>query len=136
MVVYRLGQAAQVLGVSVDTVRRYADSGKLASSRTPGGQRTIDGRALARFAESQHDGRASGRSSARNRLLGIVTRVVQDKVAAQVELRCGPFRVVAILSREAVDSLGLAPGVLANAVVKATNVVVELVDVADAGGDA
>ena len=132
---YRLGQAAQVLGVSVDTVRRYADSGKLASSRTRGGQRRIDGLALARFAESQGDARASGRSSARNRLFGVVTRVVQDRVAAQVEMRCGPFRIVAILSREAVESLGLAPGVLANAVVKATNVVVELVEIPDSAED-
>jgi molybdopterin-binding protein len=127
MVTYRLGQAAKVLGVSVDTVRRYADSGKLKSRRTRGRHRLVDGAHLARLADSLDAERATGAaSSARNHLLGIVTRVVSDKVAAQVELRCGPFRVVSLLTREAADALGLAPGVMAYAVVKATNVVVEL----------
>jgi molybdopterin-binding protein len=124
---YRLGQAARVLGVSVDTVRRYADSGRLKTTRTRGQQRLVDGADLARLAERLDEDRQGGAdSSARNHLLGIVTRVVSDKVAAHVELRCGPFRVVALLTRESVDALGLAPGVLAYAVVKATNVVVEL----------
>jgi molybdopterin-binding protein len=134
MVTYRLGQAARLLGVSVDTVRRYADSGKLAGPRTRGQQRLVDGKALARLAE-QLEPEVDGEqvSSARNHLLGIVTRVVKDRVAAQVELRCGPFRVVSLLTRESVDSLGLAPGVMAWAVVKATHVVVELAtDVAPA----
>jgi len=128
MVTYRLGQAARLLGVSVDTVRRYADSGRLPTTRTAGQQRLVDGVELARLAESldEEDLAAGGISSARNHLLGIVTRVVRDKVAAQVELRCGPFRVVSLLTREAVDALSLAPGVMAHAVVKATNVVVEL----------
>ncbi|HLQ36267.1 MAG TPA: TOBE domain-containing protein [Planctomycetota bacterium] len=127
MVRYRLGQAARVLGVSVDTVRRYADSGRLRSWRSRGRHRLVDGVHLARLAESLDEQAAGGlASSARNHLLGIVTRVVRDKVAAQVELRCGPFRVVSLLTREAVDALGLAPGVMACAVVKATNVVVEL----------
>jgi len=126
MIQHRLGQAARVLGVSVDTVRRYADSGRLESARTPGGQRMIDGACLARFAESlEEDDAGETVSSARNHLLGIVTRVVRDKVAAQVEMRCGPYRLVSLLTREAVDSLELEPGVLVNAVVKATNVVVE-----------
>lgn len=126
---YRLGQAARVLGVSVDTVRRHADEGRLKATRTRGGQRLVDGADLARFAQGlDEEGEARGDSSARNHLLGIVTRVLTDKVAAHVELRCGPFRVVALLTREAVDSLGLAPGVLVNAVVKATNVVVELAE--------
>ncbi len=125
---YRLGQAARVLGVSVDTVRRYVDSGRLGSQRTRGKQRLVDGADLARLAETLEEEDVDGEqvSSARNHLLGIVTRVVKDKVAAQVELRCGPFRIVSLLTRESVDSLGLAPGVLAYAVVKATNVVVEL----------
>jgi molybdopterin-binding protein len=127
MVSYRLGQAAKVLGVSVDTVRRHADSGRLKSTRTRGQHRLVDGATLARLAESLDAAAPDGAaSSARNRLLGIVTRVVRDKVAAQVELRCGPFRVVSLLTRESVDALGLEPGVLAYAVVKATNVVVEL----------
>jgi len=128
MVTYRLGPAARLLGVSVDTVRRYADSGRLNAARTRGQHRLIDGADLARLAESLHEDRAGGDSSARNRLLGIVTRVVSDKVAAQVELRCGPFRIVSLLTSEAVESLGLAPGVMACAVVKATNVVVELAE--------
>jgi molybdopterin-binding protein len=130
MVSYRLGQAARVLGVSVDTVRRYADSGRLTGARTTGQQRLIDGVSLAKLAESlevlEGDDDGEQLSSARNHMLGIVTRVVKDKVAAQVEMRCGPFRVVSLLTRESVDELGLAPGVLACAVVKATNVVVEL----------
>lgn len=124
---YRLGQAARILGVSVDTVRRYADAGRLATVRTPGQQRLVDGRTLARFAESTDAEQArESESSARNHMLGIVTHVVRDKVAAQVEMRCGPFRIVSLLTRESVDSLGLEPGVMVNAVVKATNVVVEL----------
>ena len=127
MVAYRLGQAARVLGVSVDTVRRHADAGRLKTSRTSGQQRLVDGADLARLAESiDVDGGGDPGSSARNHLLGIVTRVVTDKVAAHVEMRCGPFRVVSLLTRESVDELGLAPGVLVNAVIKATNVVVEL----------
>ena len=127
MPAYRLGQAARLLGVSVDTVRRHADAGRLQTTRTEGGHRMVDGADLARFAESsdgQTDG--AGSSSARNHLEGIVTRVVADRVVAQVELRCGSFRVVSLMTREAVDRLGLAPGVLATAVIKATNVVVEL----------
>jgi len=124
---YRLGQAARLLGVSIDTVRRHADSGRLETTRTRGGHRLVDGADLARLAESLGEDRGGrGESSARNHLTGIVTRVVRDKAAAQVELRCGPFRVVSLLTREAVDALGLAPGVMAHAVVKATNVVVEL----------
>jgi molybdopterin-binding protein len=124
---YRLGQAAKVLGVSVDTVRRHADSGRLRSTRTRGRHRLIDGAQLAGLAESlDAEAEADAASSARNHLLGIVTRVVRDKVAAQVELRCGPFRIVSLLTREAVDSLRLSRGVMAYAVVKATNVVVEL----------
>lgn len=127
---YRLGQAAKLLGVSVDTVRRLADAGELKTVRSKGQQRLVDSVALARFAETWEgeDGEADEgfASSARNHMLGIVTRVVADRVAAQVELRCGPFRVVSLITRESVDKLGLKPGVMAYAVVKATNVVVEL----------
>ncbi|MEQ8763223.1 MAG: helix-turn-helix transcriptional regulator [Planctomycetota bacterium] len=126
MASYRLGQAARVLGVSVDTVRRHADAGRLKTTRTKGQHRLVDGADLARLAETlELDEEAEGGSSARNHLLGIVTRVVADKVAAQVEMRCGPFRVVSLLTRESVDDLGLEPGVLVRAVIKATNVVVE-----------
>lgn len=141
MVAYRLGHAARILGVSVDTVRRLADDGRLKTTRSKGGQRLVDGARLAKLAETIDDDPAfAAVSSARNHLLGIVTRVVRDKVAAQVELRCGPFRLVALVTRESVDSMKLQPGTMAYAVVKATNVVVELADAAvaamAAGGDA
>lgn len=127
MLQYRLGEAARVLGVSVDRVRRFADEGRLRSERTAGGQRLIDGADLARLADAlDEEDEGDGGSSARNHLLGIVTRVVADTAAAHVEMRCGPFRVVSLLTRESVDQLGLAPGVLVRAVIKATNVVVEL----------
>lgn len=129
MVSYRLGQAARILGVSVDTVRRLADAGKLRTTRTRGGQRLVDGARLAKLAETIDDDPEFARvSSARNHLLGIVTKVVRDKVAAQVELRCGAFRMVALVTRESVDSMRLQAGMMAYAVVKATNVVVELAD--------
>jgi molybdopterin-binding protein len=124
---YRLGQAARILGVSVDTVRRYVDAGRLATVRSAGRQRLVEGRDLSRFADSlEAESARESESSARNHMFGIVTRVVTDKVAAQVEMRCGPFRIVSLLTRESVVALGLEPGVLVNAVVKATNVVVEL----------
>jgi molybdopterin-binding protein len=126
---YRIGQAAEVLGVSVDTVRRWIDGGRLAATRDDGGPRLVDGAALAAFAVELHEGAApdgGGASSARNSFPGIVTRVVKDEVAAQVEVQAGPHRVVSLMTREAVDELGLAPGVRVVAVVKATNVVVEI----------
>jgi molybdopterin-binding protein len=126
---YKIGEVAGLLGVSVDSVRRLADSGQLSTIRTPGGQRVVDGRQLARFmAKVPSDAKAEptvGRS-ARNHFPGIVTRVVKDRVAAQVEIQAGPHRLVSLITREAVDELGLAPGMRAIAVVKATNVIVEL----------
>jgi molybdopterin-binding protein len=126
---YRIGQAAELLGVSVDTVRRWADAGRLGTTRTEGGQRVVDGAALAEFMAGhwhlpEHDDVIA--QSARNRFQGIVTRVVKDEIVAKVELQAGPYRVVSLMTREAADELGLAPGVLAVAAVKATNVVVEL----------
>ena len=127
---FRMGEAANLLGVSPDTVRRWADAGRLATERTTGGHRTVAGTELARLAQDlaaeaaskQADGPAL---SARNRFTGLVTQVVRDGVMAQVEIQAGPHRVVSLLSAEAVDDLSLEPGVLAVAVVKATNVVVE-----------
>lgn len=126
---YRISQAARLLGVSPDTVRRWADGGRLHASRDHSGQRVIDGAELARFASSLSQsgelGATSGHS-ARNRFTGIVTKVTKDGVMAQVEMQAGPFRVVSLISREAADELGLAAGVVAVASVKATNVTLEL----------
>ena len=126
---YRVGEVADLLGVSVDTVRRLGDAGRLPYRATAGGQRVVDGKALAAFMEEQ--ARAPEPDvivarSARNRMPGIVVRVVRDKVAAQVEIQAGPHRIVSLMTREAADELGLAPGVRAIAAVKSTNVVVEL----------
>jgi molybdopterin-binding protein len=126
---YRPGQIAELLGVSVDTVRRLVDSGKLAVERTEAGQRVVSGVELARFLTEQHhrpDPEPIVGQSARNRFTGIVTRVVRDTVAAQVELQAGPHRIVSLMTREAADELGLEPGVLAVASIKSTNVVVEV----------
>jgi len=125
----RIGQAAELLGVSADTVRRWADDGRLPTRRTTGGQRIVDGAALAALAVEQAKTPEAGTivgQSARNRFTGIVTRVVKDKVAAQVEIQAGPHRVVSLMTREAADELGLEPGALAVAAVKATNVVIEV----------
>jgi len=126
---YRIGQAAELLGVSADTVRRWVDDGRIASTRTEGGRRLIDGAALAEFAAAhtpEHGTDVVVGRSARNRFPGIVIRVVKDTVTAQVEIQSGPHRVVSLMTREAADELGLAPGVLAVAAVKATSVVVEI----------
>lgn len=129
MTTYRIAEAAALLGVSDDTVRRWVDHGRLAAS-SDGGRTVIRGRDLAELAESLADepDREATRAasvSARNRLTGIVTRVKKDTVMAQVELICGPYRVVSLMSTDAADELGLEPGVRAIASVKSTNVVVE-----------
>ena len=128
---YRVAEAAELLGVSADTVRRWSDSGKLASSRDAAGRRVIEGPALAELAAQLGRGPGTevgptGGHSARNRFPGIVTKVTKDLVMAQVEMQVGPFRVVSLMSREAADDLGLAPGVAAVASVKSTSVTVEL----------
>lgn len=129
MASYKIGDVAELLGISVDSVRRLTDSGRLATVRTTGGQRLVDGRQLARFmakAPADVKPETTVSRSARNHFQGIVTRVVKDRVMAQVELQAGPYRLVSLISREAADELGLVPGVRAVAVVKATNVMVEL----------
>ena len=125
---YRLGPAAKMLGVSVDTVRRMVDDGRLVAVRSSGGQRLIDGESLAAIAKPKRGDRreASVKQSARNRFPGIITRVIKDRVAAQVEIQAGPYRLVSLITRDAVDELDLKPGMPAVAVVKATNVHVEL----------
>jgi molybdopterin-binding protein len=126
---FRPGAAAQLLGVSVDTVRRWADSGRLPTRRSAGGQRVIDGADLARFvaeAPPAPEPETFSAQSARNRFTGIVTRVEKDGVTAVVEIQAGPHRIVSLMTREAADDLQLAPGELAVAAVKATNVVIEV----------
>lgn len=125
--------AADVLGVSDDTVRRWIEAGRLEPAGSPGARRAVDGASLARLAlelaEHGDAGVDQGRAasvSARNRMRGIVTRVVRDTVMAQVDLVCGPYRVVSLMSTEAAEQLALEPGVVAIASVKSTNVVVEL----------
>jgi len=124
----RIGQAAELLQVSADTVRRLVDSGKIKTARSVGGQRQIDRAALARYMAAQPRPEAPQvvSESARNRFPGIVTRVIKDGVAAQIEMQAGPYRIVSLITRESADELGLKPGVVAVASVKATNVVIEL----------
>ncbi|WP_433187687.1 TOBE domain-containing protein [Actinoallomurus sp. CA-150999] len=127
MTMFRIGEVASVLGVSADTVRRLVDAGRLPATRDGGGRRRVDGADLAEFVRGQTPNtHGKPTSSARNRLWGIVTEVVRDTVMAHVEITAGPYRVVSLVSREAADELGLQVGVLAVAVIKSTNVVVEI----------
>jgi molybdopterin-binding protein len=125
----RIRDAAVFLGVSDDTVRRWVDAGALAHEVDESRRKVIDGRVLAEFAQSMAnpmpDPSEVGRS-ARNRFVGLVTRIDSDKVMSQVEMQCGPFRVVSLMSTEGVRELGLEPGSIAVAVVKATTVIVEV----------
>lgn len=125
---YRISQAASLLGVSDDTVRRWIDSGRLTADAS-GGPAVVDGADLAEVAQQiavvPEVGSAVA-ESARNRITGLVTRVVKDTVMAQVDLQCGPFRVVSLMSAEAATELQLEPGVTAVASVKSTHVVVEV----------
>ncbi|WP_327185560.1 TOBE domain-containing protein [Streptomyces sp. NBC_01334] len=123
---YRIGDAVALLGVSADTVRRLVDGGKLTAERDELGRRIIPGPALAAYVRQVHRAEwGSTGSSARNRLSGIVPEMLLGDVSAQVEIQAGPFRVVALVSRESADELELEPGVPAVAVIKSTNVVVE-----------
>ncbi|WP_328779921.1 helix-turn-helix transcriptional regulator [Streptomyces canus] len=122
---YTIGQAARLLGVSPDTARRWADAGRVATHRDEAGRRLIDGKDLAAFsvelAKSGGDEETSY-TSVRNAFPGIVTAVKLGDVAAQVEIQAGPHRLVSLLTREAVEELGLEVGVEATARVKSTNV--------------
>ncbi|NKE09835.1 MULTISPECIES: TOBE domain-containing protein [Kocuria] len=129
MTAISVSQAAHFLGVSDDTVRRWVTSGRLTASKQDGGQTVIDGLELAELVKSlatQPEDPTHVASSARNRMVGLVTAVTSDKVMSQVEMQCGPHRVVSLMSTEAVRDLGLEPGSVATAVVKSTNVMVEV----------
>ncbi|MFJ8074222.1 molybdopterin-binding protein [Streptomyces sp. NPDC096176] len=124
---YTIGQAARLLGVSPDTARRWADAGRVATHRDEGGRRLIDGRDLAAFSIEVAQGGGSSDedtpyTSARNAFPGIVTAVKLGDVAAQVEIQAGPHRLVSLLTREAVEELGLEVGMQATARVKSTSV--------------
>lgn len=124
----RISEAARFLGVSDDTVRRWTENGTLTAQKDPAGRLAVDGLELATLARDQShlpDDPARVGSSARNRFVGLVTGITADKVMAQVELQCGPFRVVSLMSSEAVRDLGLELGSVATAVVKATTVIIE-----------
>jgi molybdopterin-binding protein len=124
----RIKDAAVLLGVSDDTVRRWIDGGSLVAHKDESGRKVIAGDVLAEFA-SEHaappvDPLGVG-SSARNRFVGLVTKVTADKVMAEVQMQCGPFTVVSLMSSASAAELGLEPGKLAVAVVKATTVIIE-----------
>ena len=134
MPLYRIREAADLLGVSYDTMLRWADGGRIEKTTDEAGRLAVDGAALARFARERAEAAATtpangapvAAHSARNRFTGLVTRVVKDTVMAHVEIQAGPHRFVSLLSREAADELALEPGMLAVAAVKATNVSVEI----------
>jgi molybdopterin-binding protein len=125
----RIGQAAELLGVGVDTLRRWEADGRLTTVRSAGGQRTVPipelSRLLAERRRASPD-RAIVAQSARNRFAGIVTRIDRDRVAAVVEVLAGPHRLVSLMTAEAIDELELAVGDEAICVVKATQVIVEI----------
>ncbi|HEY5488239.1 MAG TPA: TOBE domain-containing protein [Candidatus Limnocylindrales bacterium] len=125
----RIGDAAEMLGVSVETVRRWAKDGRLLVVRTGGGQRLVTRADVARLAAERRRGTAERpivAQSARNRFPGVVTRVEKDRVAAVVEVQAGPHRLVSLMTAEAVEELNLKVGDEAICVVKATNVIVEI----------
>lgn len=121
----RIAEAAELLGVSDDTVRRWLDAGQLTAGPPAAGPRTVDGASVARLMAAQAGEQPPSTQSARNRFPGVITRVEKDGVMALVEIQAGPHRVTSLLSRESAEELGLEPGMPATAVVKSTSVVIE-----------
>lgn len=127
----RISHAAELLGVSDDTMRRWISQGRVPAERDAVGKQVIPGAELARLAQELAAEKAGDadtglhRRSARNALTGLVTKVTSDKVMSQVELQCGPYRIVSLISTEAVNDLGLEVGSIASAVIKSTNVTIE-----------
>lgn len=123
----RIGQAATLLGVSVDTIRRWGEEGRIETVRSIGGQRLVALSEVRRLLEERRPAPVPvARSSARNQMEAVVTSVVADRAAATVEMQAGPFRLVALTTAESVEELDLRPGTAVVASVKATNVVVGL----------
>jgi molybdopterin-binding protein len=123
---YRIGQAAEAIGVRVETLRRWERAGKLTTVRTSGGQRLVPAAEVARLIAERRAERAPSAASRRNAFPGVVTKVTLDTVSALVEIQAGPHRVVSLITREAADELGLEPGMEATATVKATSVMIEV----------
>jgi molybdopterin-binding protein len=124
---YRIGEAAKLLGVRVETLRAWERAGKIQTRRTPGGQRMIPESEVARvLSERRADKPVAAHTSRRNAFPGVITKVTKDKVSALVEIQAGPYRVVSLITREAADELRLKPGMEATATVKATSVMVEV----------
>jgi molybdopterin-binding protein len=123
---YRIGEAAEMLGVRVETLRRWERDGKLTTARTRGGQRLVPTSEVARLLAERRERPRVTAGSVRNRFPGVVTEIRRDKLAATVEILAGPHRILAFITREAVDEMGLKPGAHAVATVKATNVMVEV----------
>ncbi|MGZ5291112.1 MAG: TOBE domain-containing protein [Actinomycetota bacterium] len=123
---YRIGEAAELLGVRVETLRRWERNGRLRTERTLGGQRLVPAVEVARLLAERRERPRVRSASVRNRFPGIVTEVKRDELAATVEILAGPHRVLAFVTREAVDEMGLEPGMRAVATVKATNVMLEV----------
>jgi molybdopterin-binding protein len=122
---YRVGEAAEILGVRVETLRRWERDGKLTTTRTSGGQRLVSPSEVARLLARRERPRVTA-GSVRNRFPGVVTEIKRDSLAATVELLSGSNRILAFVTREAVDEMGLEPGMRAVATVKATNVMLEV----------
>jgi molybdopterin-binding protein len=123
---YRIGEAAELLGVRVETLRRWELDGKLKVRRTAGGQRLVPATEVARLLAERRGQRPIASASQRNRFAGIITEVKKDGLAATVEIQAGPNRILAFITREAADEMRLKPGMQAVAAVKATNVTIEL----------
>ncbi|MFJ9343495.1 molybdopterin-binding protein [Streptomyces sp. NPDC101733] len=131
MPTYSIGQAANLLCVSPETVRRWTDAGRLPALRGKDGNRAVDGAVLAAFAKERAQGlhpvpETAATTSVRNAFAGIVTAVRVDEVAAQVEIQSGPHRIVSVVTRESVEELGIAVGVSVTARVKSTEVYVDV----------
>jgi len=122
---YRIGRAAEAIGVRVETLRRWERDGKITTVRTPGGQRLVPAAEVARLLAERRAERPKG-VSRRNAFPGVITKVTRDKVSTLVEIQSGPHRIVSLITREAADELGLEPGMEAVATVKATSVMVEV----------